>query len=268
MSAYNTLVQLDSDETNETISNHIHTNSRTVNTERNRVPSPPSPSSTVDVLASNVYNHSQLFPNNSSPAPLLSVAIEDDQRSFQPATPLTTNQTTVDAIDQHLLSPHQQQLYHHHRRSFSDDQQQRNAATGPTTAIPQSLQTHSNQYLNEVHSANSNDGNLINLSQTQQAIIVDDDYDDHDDDDDDYDEDDDQHSIRRNKKHLTSAHDRCFVDDDNYNLHTADDTVEISLLGDTSMDSRESQPLLGCGRDAQDFVYNNFPGESAAHFHT
>lgn len=41
-----------------------------------------------------------------------------------------------------------------------------------------------------------------------------------------------------------------------------DDTVEVNLLGDTSMDSRESQPLLGIGRDAHDFVYNNFPGKS------
>lgn len=41
-----------------------------------------------------------------------------------------------------------------------------------------------------------------------------------------------------------------------------DDTVEVNLLADTSMDSRESQPLLGMGRDAHDFVYNNFPGKS------
>lgn len=38
-----------------------------------------------------------------------------------------------------------------------------------------------------------------------------------------------------------------------------EDTVEVSLLADLSMDSRESQPLLG--RDTQDYVYNNFPGK-------
>lgn len=40
-----------------------------------------------------------------------------------------------------------------------------------------------------------------------------------------------------------------------------DDTVEVNLLADTSMDSRESQPLLGMGRDSHDFVHNNFPGK-------
>lgn len=40
-----------------------------------------------------------------------------------------------------------------------------------------------------------------------------------------------------------------------------DDIVEVNLLADTSMDSRESQPLLGIGRDTHDFVYNNFPGK-------
>lgn len=40
-----------------------------------------------------------------------------------------------------------------------------------------------------------------------------------------------------------------------------DDTVEVNLLADSSMDSRESQPLLGIGRDTHDFVYNNFPGK-------
>lgn len=44
-------------------------------------------------------------------------------------------------------------------------------------------------------------------------------------------------------------------------LHLPDDTVEVNLLVDTSMDSRESQPLLGIGRDTHDFVYNNFPGK-------
>lgn len=47
----------------------------------------------------------------------------------------------------------------------------------------------------------------------------------------------------------------------NHHHHT-DDTVEVSLLADLSMDSRESQPLLGIGRDTHDFVYNNFPGKT------
>lgn len=41
-----------------------------------------------------------------------------------------------------------------------------------------------------------------------------------------------------------------------------DDLHEINLLADCSMDSRESQPLLGgSARDTHDYVYNNFPGE-------
>lgn len=36
---------------------------------------------------------------------------------------------------------------------------------------------------------------------------------------------------------------------------------EVNLLADCSMDSRESQPLLGNNaRDSHDYVYNNFPG--------
>lgn len=48
---------------------------------------------------------------------------------------------------------------------------------------------------------------------------------------------------------------------DTASLLHPDDTVEVNLLADTSMDSRESQPLLGMGRDAHDFVHNNFPGK-------
>lgn len=41
-----------------------------------------------------------------------------------------------------------------------------------------------------------------------------------------------------------------------------DDIVEVSLLPETSMDSRESQPLLGnCSRDTHDMAYNNFTGK-------
>lgn len=44
--------------------------------------------------------------------------------------------------------------------------------------------------------------------------------------------------------------------------HEHDDLAEVNLLADSSMDSRESQPLLGGNhRDAHDFVYNCFPGE-------
>lgn len=41
-----------------------------------------------------------------------------------------------------------------------------------------------------------------------------------------------------------------------------DDLTEINLLADCSMDSRESQPLLGgIARDSHDYVYNSFPGK-------
>lgn len=67
MSAKNTLVQLDSDETSETIKNHINTNGH-IATEQNRVFKS---QHTIDVLASNVYDHTNSFNNNIS-APLLS----------------------------------------------------------------------------------------------------------------------------------------------------------------------------------------------------
>lgn len=56
---------------------------------------------------------------------------------------------------------------------------------------------------------------------------------------------------------ISSNRDSCI----DTSLLLPDDTVEVNLLADTSMDSRESQPLLGIGRDTHDFVYNNFPGK-------
>lgn len=48
----------------------------------------------------------------------------------------------------------------------------------------------------------------------------------------------------------------------NTSITHSDDIVEVSLLPETSMDSRESQPLLGnCSRDTHDMAHNNFPGE-------
>lgn len=45
-----------------------------------------------------------------------------------------------------------------------------------------------------------------------------------------------------------------------------DDLTEINLLADCSMDSRESQPLLGgSSRDTHDYVYNSFPGNKKEH---
>lgn len=238
MSSYSALVQLDSDEPNEIISHHINTNAR-INTEQNRI----SPD-TFDVLTANVPEHSSLHANNLS-ATAITIHDVDDQRHVLQALPLTTAQTSIDGVQQHQ----------HRRHSFSDDQPHSDSTSIITT---HALQTHSNHQL----PSNTVDGNLINFSHTQSFIS--------DDDDDNGDGDDDsdgqyynRHRNIHSNKHLTSTTDRCIINEDNFSLHTADDTVEISLLGDTSMDSRESQPLLGCGRDAHDFVYNNFPGESA-----
>lgn len=250
MSANNTLVQLDSDETNETIFSPLNLNGH-IDTEPNRLQSPP----TVDVLTANVYDSYTVAASAAAAAtaaavrphisaPLLST-VDDDQRQLLGGLPLTTDSATAYAAiatntQTHLLQPN----YQHHRRAFSDDRQRNTSASQPL----HTLQTHSNQYLNEFDStataatATPSAGyNLINLAApTLRALSLSDE------------EDADDHNIHL-IDHATDTH----------NLHTADDTVEISLLGDTSMDSRESQPLLSCGRDAQDYVYNNFPGESA-----
>lgn len=257
MSANNTLVELDSDETNETLINPTNTNSL-IDSEQSRfaLPQP-----TLNVFTASVHDHINLIHNIS--APLLST-IDDDQRHALDSLPLTANQIpSVAHVNNHqLLQPQQS---HHHRRAFSDEQQR---GTNVTQSL-HTLQTHSNQYLNETQSATHTDYNLINLSQPNQSLNLSD-----EDDDDDVDEAEEEEEVAivskadidTNSTNYLASADICSLSGDNHNLHSADDTVEISLLGDTSMDSRESQPLLGCGRDAQDYVYNNFPGKSAAFF--
>lgn len=129
---------------------------------------------------------------------------------------------------------------HHHRRAFSDD----NAlATAVTQTQPKS--PHSSNLIQSTGEKHS----LINLSRSHSSVEGDND-------------DDDDQSIGHlepTTKILSTAN----GDGPSQSLHhTADDTIEVSLLADLSMDSRESQPLLGIGRDTHDFVYNNFPGKN------
>lgn len=131
---------------------------------------------------------------------------------------------------------------HHHRRAFSDD----NAlATAVTQTQPKSQ--HSSNLIQKTGEKHS----LINLSRSHSSVEGDN--------DDDGDEDGNQSigHLEPTTKILSTGN----GDGPSQSLHhTADDTIEVSLLADLSMDSRESQPLLGIGRDTHDFVYNNFPG--------
>lgn len=220
MSANDTLVQLDSDETNDTTFPALpHLNGRIERTAR--LPSPPAP---VDAPHPAARVHIS--------APLLST-VDDDQRQLLAALPLATDPAAV--TQTHLL--HTAAHHQHHRRAFSDDRQRGSAAAQPL----HTLHTHSSQHLSEFEVAGGapQHYNLINLAASTAL---------------DSSSDDEAAPIIGAAGHAATEALR---------LHSADDTVEISLLGDTSMDSRESQPLLGCGRDAQDYVYNNFPGESA-----
>lgn len=131
----------------------------------------------------------------------------------------------------------------HHRRAFSDD----NKLSSVTHTFVQQ-NSHSNQYLNVINDRNKIDSevlidtehsnSLITLSRSHSSVAQNE-YD---------------HSIENQQTIELNPH------DDTTN-QTQDDTVEVSLLADLIMDSRESQPLLGNGRDAHDYVYNNFPGK-------
>lgn len=137
---------------------------------------------------------------------------------------------------------------HHHRRAFSDD----NALATVTQTIPQSQQ-HSNNLKTKA----AENLSLINLSRSHSSA------EEHDDNYNDEDE-----SIRHlepTTQIISTGHgdgpNQQQHHHHHHHHHTGDDTVEVSLLADLSMDSRESQPLLGIGRDTHDFVYNNFPGK-------
>lgn len=114
-----------------------------------------------------------------------------------------------------------------HRRAFSDD----NALTQST---PQSNQSHSNLKVKT-----SENHSLINLSRSHSSV-------------------DSIGHLEPTTEIITATVSN--GDSLGQHHHHTDDTVEVSLLADLSMDSRESQPLLGIGRDTHDYAYNNFPG--------
>lgn len=119
---------------------------------------------------------------------------------------------------------------HHHRRAFSDD----NALATVIQTIEQPNQLHS--IVKPIENSS-----LINLSRSHSSV-----------------EDDSIGHLEPTTEVITSV---VSHGEGPGQAHHHDDTVEVSLLADLSMDSRESQPLLGVGRDAHDFVYNNFPGK-------
>lgn len=122
----------------------------------------------------------------------------------------------------------------HHRRAFSDD----NALATVTLSTQSTQQNHQQSHSN--FKTNPTDNlSLINLSRSHSSG--------------------DEESIG----HLEPTTEILGLNggEGPSHIHRTDDTVEVSLLADLSMDSRESQPLLGVGRDTHDYVYNNFPGE-------
>lgn len=134
----------------------------------------------------------------------------------------------------------------HHCGAFSDDNKL--SSVTHTFVEPNS---HSNQYLNVINDRNNinskdlietDDSNsLVTLSRSHSSLI----------------QNECDHSIENQQTIELNRHEAS-------NSKTHDDTVEVSLLADLSMDSRESQPLLG--REAHDYVHNNFPGKILIHF--
>lgn len=228
------LVQLDFDETNRT--NHSQPN---------------------DGLQ-HILNHSKTKTNSHSTQRPLSPSLTSE--TF--ATKNTASSSTVTSQnrinDSNLLmstifvekTADVQSHSQHHRRAFSDD----NKLSSVTHTFAQQ-NSHSNQYLNVVNDRNKinsdvlidteHSNNLIALSRSHSSVIQSE-YD---------------HSIENQPTIALNL-------DEGNTSQTLDDTIEVSLLGDLSMDSRESQPLLGNGRDAHDYVYNNFPGKFKFCLHT
>lgn len=140
--------------------------------------------------------------------------------------------STGELLLPHIDKPADVLKSHYHRRSFSDD----NALATVSQSIQQLYQSHSN-----IKTKPTENLSLINLSRSHSSV--------------------DENLIGHLEPttHVTSS---IVLNGDGVNqIHHTDDTIEVSLLADLSMDSRESQPLLGIGRDAHDFVYNNFPGK-------
>lgn len=157
------------------------------------------------------------------------------QRTSSPS--INTSEPILSTVD--LLLPDNDKttdaLAHHHRRAFSDD----NALATVTQTIQTPNQSHS--ILKPKPTENSS---LISLSRSHSSV-----------------EDDSIGHLEPTTEIIASTVSHGLHGDGPSQAHHHDDTVEVNLLADLSMDSRESQPLLGIGRDTHDFVYNNFPGK-------
>lgn len=217
------LVQLDFDETN--LTNHLQPNEgiqHILNHSKiNTNLRPSSPPLTSDTFATE---------NTASSSKLTSHQINDSNL----LTSTIFGEKTAD------VQSHSQ----HHRRAFSDD----NKLSSVTHTFVQQ-NSHSNQYLNVINDRNKIDSDtLIDTEHSNSSLIT---------------------LSRSHSSVNQNEYDHSIENQQTIELNqqegiasqTQDDTVEVSLLADLSMDSRESQPLLGNGRDAHDYVYNNFPGK-------
>lgn len=184
----------------------------------------------------------QQRPSASSPSFLLSTSIIEHTTPRNTSAPILSTESNVTLVDP--ATDVFNYTHQHHRRAFSDDN---SLASMTQTFHPH--QSHSNQYLNDTNTKHLLGTNsLISLSHSSGELNTSGD----------------ENSIGN----LTTAEIQASELSSNQLVHHTDDhdTVEINLLGDTSMDSRESQPLLGVGRDTHDFIYNNFPGECCSLF--
>lgn len=251
------LVHLDFDETNVT---HHHSQSQSQQQQHQHnhhnsiditLPTPTTPTNRIHLQrpTSPVRNTSEPI----LPSIVPSAAVTATQPSHHDAfsTLLTSNSTVPrpQILDQITAAQH-----HQHRRAFSDDTALAASLT-QTIQLQPYQQTHSQLIAKPTESNHS----LINLSNS--PALINGDVEDQDDDDDFT-----QQHLEPTTEIISSivTNGDCGHQQQIPSHLSGDDTVEVSLLADLSMDSRESQPLLGIGRDTHDFVYNNFPGKRIA----
>lgn len=253
------LVQLDFDETNV---NHHH--SQPSQKQQRQYNHHHSPLNSIDITlsANRIHLQQPVSPSRDTSEPILSTTPSSTTRNDAFSTLLTSNTVPLPQILDQITAAH----HLHHRRAFSDD-------NSLTQTIQ--LQQHSNQTHSPVHSQSKpteNNHSLINLSHSPLLIggggggaagnCDNSQVNGVDNDDDEFT----QPHLEPTAEIITSiaANGDCtqqLQHQISASHSLADDTVEVSLLADLSMDSRESQPLLGIGRDTHDFVYNNFPGK-------
>lgn len=249
------LVQLDFDETNV---NHHHSQSQQQQQHYNHHHH--NNHSSIDItLPANRITHLQqsASPVRNTSEPILptivsSAATLTGHDAF--STLLTLNTVPRPQIIDQITAAH-----HHHRRAFSDD----NALASSLTQniqlqqYYQSPSKHQQTHSQLIAKPIENNHSLINLSHS--PALIGGGHNDDDDEDDEF-----THPNLEPTTEILSSiavNGDCIQQIPSHLSGVADDTVEVSLLADLSMDSRESQPLLGIGRDTHDFVYNNFPGK-------